>query len=202
MVKNGTWELVNLPKSQRIADNRWVYRIKRNQNDTIYRYKARLVARVFTQCYGIDYTETFSPVVKFASIRTLLSIAAEQGMFMKQFDVKTAFLYGDLEEEVYMKQPIGFEDGSNRVCKLVKSLYGLKQAPRCWNAKFTKFITDFDFKESEADACVFIRKSGNNTTFLAIFVDDGLIISTNESCIQPVIDFLLKHFEIKVFDAK
>lgn len=122
-------------------------------------------------------------------------------MYIKQFDVKTAFLYGELEETVYMNQPIGFTDGTNRVCRLIKSLYGLKQAPRCWSTKFKNFIVNFNFKECESDACVFIRKVGVEITYLAIFVDDGLIISMNEKCITPVIEYLKRHFEIKVFDA-
>lgn len=201
LIKNGTWQLVERNKNQRIVDNRWVYRIQRNSDDSIDRFKARLVARGFTQCYGIAYTETFSPVVKFASIRTLLALAAEHKMYMKQFDVKTAFLYGDLEEQVYMKQPIGFGDGTDRVCKLIKSLYGLKQAPRCWNAKFKKFIMNFNFEESQADSCV-LRKVQSDIIFLAIFVDDGLIISKSESSIEPVVKYLKRHFEIKAFDAK
>lgn len=202
LVKSGTWVLVEAPKDQKIVDNRWVFRIKRNPDNSVDRYKARLVARGFSQTYGVDYTETFSPVVKFVSIRCLLAIAAERKMFIKQFDVKTAFLYGELVESVYMKQPIGFTDKTNRVCKLVKSLYGLKQAPRCWNTKFKQFIVDFEFKETEADSCVFIRKNGGVMTYLAIFVDDGLIISENENQIQPVIEFLQSHFEIKIMDAK
>lgn len=101
-----------------------------------------------------------------------------------------------------MKQPIGFSDGTGRICKLVKSLYGLKQAPRCWNTKFKKFIVDFNFKKSEADSCVFIRKNAIETTYLAIFVDDGLLISTDNSYITSVIDYLGKHFCMKAFDAK
>lgn len=202
LVKNGVWQLVELPKGAKIVDNRWVFRVKRKPDNSVERHKARLVARGFSQCYGIDYTETFSPVVKFPSIRSLLAIAAENKMVIEQFDVTTAFLYGDLEEDVFMKQPIGFSDGTSRVCKLVKSLYGLKQAPRCWNAKFKKFIIDFGFKESENDSCVFIRKNGAETTYLAIFVDDGLIISSSRNHIEPVIDHLKKHFEIKVLGAK
>lgn len=122
-------------------------------------------------------------------------------MVIKQFDVKTAFLYGDLSEEVYMKQPTGFNDGSSRVCKLIKSLYGLKQAPRCWNAKFTNFISEFQFKETEADPCVFMRKIGDETTFLALFVDDGLLFSASNEFIEPVVKYLQKHFEIKISEA-
>lgn len=135
LLQNKTWTLVDKPANQKVIDNKWVYKIKKNPNDDDKRYKARLVVRGFTQQYGIDYQETFSPVVRFTSLPAILAVAAERGLLMKQFDVKTAFLNGDLDEMVYMKQPIGFDDKSGRVCKLQKSLYGLKQASRCWNRK-------------------------------------------------------------------
>lgn len=197
LIKNGTWVLVDPPKGQAVIDNRWVFRIKEKPNGEIDRYKARLVVRGFTQCYGIDYTETFSPVVRFTSVRAIFALAAHRGMRVYQFDVKTAFLYGDLKENVYMQQPVGFEDGSNKVCKLIKSLYGLKQASRCWNEKFTYFIKKFEFKVCESDPCVFVRKVGEDTIILAIYVDDGLVAAANEVVIKPLIDYLNEHFEIK-----
>lgn len=202
LVKNNTWCLVDLPKGETVIDNRWVFKVKVNADDSIDRFKARLVARGFTQVYGINYTETFSPVVRFSSIRTILAVAAKNKMSLRQFDIKTAFLNGDLSETVYMKQPIGFSDGTNKVCKLSKSLYGLKQASRCWNEKFTHFIKVFKFVQSNADPCVFIRKTNGETIVLAIYVDDGLLAATNESCFRPVIDFLSKHFEVKELEAK
>ncbi|GFT53204.1 retrovirus-related Pol polyprotein from transposon TNT 1-94 [Trichonephila clavipes] len=107
---------------------------------------------------GIDYSETYSPVAKLGTIRTVLSIAAEERMHLTQFDVSTAFLYGDLEETIFMKQPEGFKDGSGRVCKLKRNLHGLKQSPRCWNKCFGQFLTDLGFKASEADPCLYIRE--------------------------------------------
>lgn len=202
LVKNNTWCLVDLPKGEPVIDNRWVFKVKMNTDDSIDRFKARLVARGFTQVHGVNYTETFSPVVRFSSIRSILALAAKKKMTLRQFDIKTAFLNGDLSETVYMKQPIGFSDGTSKVCKLNKSLYGLKQASRCWNKKFTHFIKLFEFVQSEADPCVFIRKTNGETIILAIYVDDGLLAATNESCIQPVIVFLRKHFEVKEFEAK
>lgn len=126
LTKNKTWYLVNLPENKKAIDNRWVYKIKYSLNGEIDRYKARLVVRGVTQEYGVDYNETFSPVVKFSSLRTILAIAAALNLKLKQFDVKTAFLHSDLDEEIYMKQPKGFDDGTNKVCRLMKSLYGLK----------------------------------------------------------------------------
>lgn len=168
---------------------------------SIDRYKARLVVRGFTQCYGVNYTETFSPVVIFPSIRAILMLAAHKNMTIYQFDVKTAFLYGELKEDVYMKQPIGYKDGSDKVCKFVKSLYGLKQASSCWNTKFTHFIKKFHFKVSSQDPCVFIRKEGDDVVYLAIYVDDGLITASNKESIKPVIDFLREQFEITTSEA-
>lgn len=123
LIKNNTWKLVDKPKSENVIDNKWVYKIKHNSDGTIDRHKARLVARGFTQCYGINFKETFSPVVRFQSIRAIFAVAAIRKMKLVQFDIKTAFLYGELAETIYMKQPLGYDDGSGKVCKLIKSLY-------------------------------------------------------------------------------
>lgn len=138
LIKNQTWNLVDRPKGQRVADNRWVFKTQRNTDGSLERFKARLVARGFTQEYGLSYEESFSPVVRFKSIRTILAVAAEKQMKLKQFDVKIAFLNEELDEKVYMKQPIAFNDDMDRVCELNKGLYGLKQASRCWNKKLTQ----------------------------------------------------------------
>lgn len=200
LIKNKTWILVDKPEKQKVIDNKWVFKIKRNPNGSVVRYKARLVARGFNQQHGIDYEETFSPVVRFTSIRTMLSIAAKNRYTVKQFDVTTAFLYGDLEEEVYMKQPIGFSDNSDRVCKLQKSLYGLKQSSRCWNIKFKTFIEEFGFVATESDPCVFISSKSDDIVILAIYVDDGLIMGNNERDIDAVIEHLQKKFEVKTME--
>lgn len=196
--KNETWKLVRRPESQKVIDNKWVFKVKKNPNGSIDRYKARLVVRGFHQQHGIDYQETFSPVVRYDSIRTILAIAAMERMDMQQFDVKTAFLYGELAERVYMHQPIGFEDGTNRVCQLRKSLYGLKQASRCWNHKFTSFIEEFGFTACTSDPCVFVKASGDDTTILAIYVDDGIIVGNKKRNIDRVIQHLQCQFEVKI----
>lgn len=158
--------------------------------------------RGFTQQYGIDYEETFSPVVKFTSVRSILAMAAAEGLKTKQFDVTTAFLYGELSEDIYMKQPQGYEDGTENVCRLLKSLYGLKQASRCWNHKFTKFLQSFDLKATTSDTCVFVSQNDNRKIVLGIFIDDGIIAATDERDISNLIEHLTKHFEIRVLDAK
>lgn len=201
LLKNETWDLVPRPNDQKVIDNKWVYKIKTNPNGDIDRYKARLVGRGFNQQYGIDYEETFSPVVRFGSIRTMFALAAMNKMKIRQFDIKTAFLYGDLEETVYMHQPVGYDDNSGRVCQLRKSLYGLKQSSRCWNQKFSSFIKEFGFVVSKADPCVFVKNEKETTTILAIYVDDGMIIGNDATNIGLVIEHLEKQFEVKLVDV-
>ncbi|RWS07775.1 retrovirus-related pol polyprotein from transposon tnt 1-94-like protein, partial [Leptotrombidium deliense] len=149
--KNKTWKLVEQPKGVNVINNRWVFKVKENTDGSVQRYKARLVAKGYTQKRGVDYNETFAPVVKMNSVRAILAIAANEDFEIVQFDVKTAFLYGELNEDLFMKQPEGFDDGSDKVCRLQKSLYGLKQAPRQWNAKFKSFAEKFGLRRSDAD---------------------------------------------------
>ena len=142
MNENKTFELVKLPKGKRALKNKWVFRIKHEEHSSNPRYKARLVVKGFSQRKGVDFDEIFSPVVKMTSIRTVLGLAASLDLEVEQMDVKTAFLHGDLEEEIYMEQPEGFKERGkeNFFCKLKKSLYGLKQAPRQWYKKFESIM--------------------------------------------------------------
>ncbi|CAA7023599.1 unnamed protein product [Microthlaspi erraticum] len=147
---------------------KWVFKTKLNCNGNVERYKARLVAKGFNQKEGIDY-ETFSPVSRKDSLRIILALVAQYDLELHQMDVKTAFLNGDLEEEVYMCQPEGFiiEGQENMVCKLKKSIYGLKQASRQWYLKFDEIITKFGFKENiAADPCIYLKISGSKFIFL------------------------------------
>ncbi|GFW87114.1 retrovirus-related Pol polyprotein from transposon TNT 1-94 [Trichonephila clavipes] len=173
-------------------------KLKINPDGSINKYKARLVARGFSQYQGIDYSETYSPVTKLGTIRTVLSIAAEERMHLTQFDVSTTFLYGDLEETIFMKQPEGFKDGSGRVCKLKRSLYGLKQSPRCWNKCFGQFLTDLGFKASEADPCLYIRERKGRKLLIVLYVDDGLIAATDQQDSEMFIKELKTKFKISV----
>jgi hypothetical protein len=156
--QNQTWTLVEPPKNQQVIDNRWVYKIKRNEDGSVQKYKARLVARGFRQVAGVDYNETFSPVTKFDSIRMILCVAASEKLILRQFDVKTAFLYGNIDEILYMQQPDGYQDGTKRVCKLNRSLYGLKQASRCWNQSFTSVLSRLPQMQTLAFLPTGIRK--------------------------------------------
>ncbi len=134
-----------------------MFKIKHGVHGEVERYKARLVARSFTQTFGVDYNETFAPVVKFVSIRCILALAAIENMEIHQMDVKTAFLNGDLEKEIYMEQPEGFaQEGEYLVCKLHKSLYGLKQSPGAWNQKLDVFLKNIKFVRSDADFSMYI----------------------------------------------
>jgi len=153
LMTNNTWTLVPLPAGRKPISCKWVFKIKQGANGEVECYKARLVARGFTQTYGVDYNETFAPVAKFTSIRSILALAALEDMDIHQMDVKIAFLNGELEEEIYMEQPQGFvhQGGEHLVCKFQKSLYGLKQSPRAWNQKLDAFLKSIEFMKSEVD---------------------------------------------------
>ena len=139
-----------------------MYRVKTNSDGSIDKFKARLVIKGFKQVHGIDCNQTFSPVAKMQAIRSILSIGASDKMHLSQFDISTAFLYGDLEEVIYMQQPEGYDDCSGRVCLLKESRYGLKQALRCWNKRFGNYLLKLGFEVSHADPCMFIRSTGNS----------------------------------------
>ena len=142
--KNKTWELVPPFRDQKVVENKWVYKVKYNPDGTVARYKARLVAKGFHQTTGIDFNETFSPVAKSPTIRIVLNLTVRNNWDIKQVDVNNAFLHGELCEEVFIRQPKGFEDKRKPqyICKLKKALYGLKQAPRAWYNKLSSALKD------------------------------------------------------------
>ena len=148
LIKNQTWEVVQLESEIKLVGCSWIFKIKYNLDGTIERYKARLVAKRYTQTYGVDYEETFVLVAKMNNIIIIISLAANLNRKLKQYEIKNAFLHGDLDEEIYMTVPLGFEEGydTNKVCKLKKALYGLKQSPRAWFGKFTKTMKMLGFK--------------------------------------------------------
>lgn len=199
--ENETWVLEKLPQGKKAIPCKWVYKIKSNPDGSVEKYKARLVIKGFSQRKGEDYDQTFSPVAKSGTIRALISIAASENMSLTQFDVSTAFLYGKLEEEVFMKQPEGYVDGSDSVCRLQRSLYGLKQAPRCWNKRFSDFLIKLGFVKSDADPCLFVKKEEKDILLIALYVDDGLLASNNLSLKEDFIRSLKKEFKITVKPA-
>lgn len=196
--KNGTWVLVKPEQATNIVDSKWLFRIKKEAGNKT-RYKARLVARGFSQRKGIDYDETFSPVVRHSSLRLLIALAANLGLSIDHMDVKTAFLNGSLDEEVYMRQPPFFREKGkeNHVCLLKKSLYGLKQAPRSWNLKLNTELESLNFKRCKNEPCVYTRKTGKDMIILAVYVDDILIFYSNEKEMQKVKQELTSKFEMK-----
>lgn len=200
LIKNKTWDLVVLSPDCRAVKNKWIYRLKTKEDGSISRYKARLVVKGCSQKANINYTETFSPVVRFESIRILMSIACANNYEIYQFDIKTAFLYGDLKEDIFMEQPEGFNDGSKKVCKLRKSLYGLKQAPRQWNARLEKFLQRFGLIASQHDACVYATPV--EALYLALYVDDGLVVGKSLQTIKKFLNEMKKEFETTYSEAK
>lgn len=196
LAENDTWELVDLPKGRKVVDNKWVFRLKLNPDGTIQRRKARLVAKGFTQRYGFDYHETYSPVVKMSTVRMMLAFANQHNYAVHQMDVTAAFLNGTLSEDVYMRQPRGFEEG-DKVCKLRKSLYGLKQASKSWNDRFNVFAERIGFRRSEEDTCLYVRNGKAGPVYLLLYVDDVLIITKDVQEIEVVKRLLQQEFKMQ-----
>jgi histone deacetylase 1/2 len=197
--KNKTWHLVPPKAGYNVIDCKWVFKIKRNADGTIDRYKGRLVAKGYRQRYGIDYEDTFSPVVKIATVRLVLSIAVSKGWCLRQLDVQNAFLHGILEEEVYMRQPPGFEDENkpHYVCKLDKALYGLKQAPRAWYSRLSLKLLELSFKSSKSDTSLFIYSKNGVTIFMLIYVDDIIVTSSCQDAVTTLLKDLRADFALK-----
>ena len=191
-----TWELVRLPDGRQAIQCKWVFKTKYMPNGNIDKFKARLVAKGYTQKAGIDYSETFSPVVKFETVRIVMAITAADDLKIVPFDIKTAFLNGDIVELLYMEQPEGFvdKDHPDYVCLLHKALYGLKQASRNWNHKFHQFLLQFGFTASDADPCAYYSSQGGQTIILLIYVDDGLICFSHGTNINHILDTMDKAF--------
>jgi hypothetical protein len=195
---NQTWDIVDCPSGVTPLGCRWVYSVKIKADGSLDRYKARLVALGNHQKYGEHYEETFAPVAKMGTIRTILAIAASKHWCLHQLDVKNAFLHGDLTEDIYMRPPAGlFSTPTSAVCKLRRSLYGLKQAPRAWYERFTSVLLQFDFLKSKYDASLFLRKTANGVVFLLVYVDDIVITGTDLALIDQLKQHLQKSFHMK-----
>uniref|UniRef100_A0A2N9FGL6 CCHC-type domain-containing protein n=1 Tax=Fagus sylvatica TaxID=28930 RepID=A0A2N9FGL6_FAGSY len=203
--KNKTWELTELPKGKKPIGCKWVFKKKEAVSEKEgERFKARLVAKGYSQRHGIDYDEVFSPVVRHTSIRAVLALVADQDLELEQLDVKTAFLHGNLEEEIFMEQPEGFKQPSteNLVCRLKKSLYGLKQSPRQWYKRFDSYMIQIGYTRCEYDCCVYVRiLEDGSYIFLLLYVDDMLIAAKSMCEVNRLKSLLHKEFEMKDLGA-
>uniref|UniRef100_A0A8R7QI62 Reverse transcriptase Ty1/copia-type domain-containing protein n=1 Tax=Triticum urartu TaxID=4572 RepID=A0A8R7QI62_TRIUA len=172
-----TWVLVPRPPGVNIVSCKWIFKTKHRSDGSVDKHKAHLVARGFTQHHGIDYGDTFSPVVKPATVRLVLSLAVSHGWSLRQIDVSNAFLYGLLAEDVYMQQPPGFEDATypSHVCKLQRSIYVLKQSPRAWYARLSQRLSRLGFVASRSYASMFIFSQGTIQIYMLVYVDDIVI---------------------------
>jgi histone deacetylase 1/2 len=199
LIQNRTWHLVSQPTGVNVIDSKWVFKVKHHADGSIERYKARLVAKGFKQRQGLDYDDTFSPVVKPTTIRLLLSLAVSRGWHLRQLDIQNAFLNGVLEEEVYMRQPPGYEDPAypHHLCRLEKAIYGLKQAPRAWHARLSSVLRMLGFVASTADSSLFILQRPEVVTFLLVYVDDIIVISSSASAPAQLVKDLRSEFVVK-----
>ena len=198
LLQNRTWELVDLPPGEKAIGSGWVFKVKRNADGSIERYKARVVAKGYSQRPGVDYHEVFSPTFGPSTLRMILAISAAEDLELRSVDVSAAFTNGDLDEPIYMMQPDGFhEGGPNKVCKLRKSLYGLKQSARQWNIKLHAVLTQMGFKRVEADRSVYIYSDGNVRIFVPIYIDDITFASKDTAAIDKAVAQLTSHFKCR-----
>ena len=198
--KNSTWELVPRPSDKNVIGSKWVYKNKLNEQGQIVRNKARLVCKGYAQIEGQDFDETFAPVARMEAIRMFLAYACYKRFRVYQMDVKSAFLNGNLEEEVYVEQPEGFSltDKSDYVCKLKKALYGLKQAPRAWYARLDKYLQDKGFKRGSVDNNLYIKTEGDDLLIVLVYVDDIIFGCTNNLSVQWFANSMKSEFEMSM----
>ena len=196
--ENDVWDLVKLPKGRKVIGCKWIFKTKVDGDGRIERYKARLVAQGYTQKFGIDYDQTFSPVVSFESIRSIIAIAAKNGLKLHQMDIKTAFLNGELNEEIFISQPEGFvaKGFEDYVCKLKRSIYGLKQSARCWNAELDKKLKNMGFNQCKSDPCIYIKETKEGYCVIAVYVDDLIVGGENEKNITLTKKEISNKFEV------
>ncbi|XP_057990561.1 uncharacterized protein LOC131172945 [Hevea brasiliensis] len=198
--RNKVWNLVPKPKDHSIIGTKWVFRNKMDEKGNVVRNKARLVAQGYNQEEGIDFDETFAPVARIEAIRMLCAFACYKDFMLYQMDVKSAFLNGYIDEEVYVAQPPGFENHEhpNHVYKLTKALYGLKQAPRAWYERLSKFLLQNDFQRGKVDTTLFVKKHHNDMLIVQIYVDDIIFGATNESLCKKFSKIMQNEFEISM----
>ena len=184
--KNNTWTLVDRPEGRKVIGMKWIYRTKLNVDNSINKHKARLVVKGYAQIFGVDYSDTFAPVARLDTIRLLLAISAQKGWKVFQLDVKSAFLNGVLQEEIYVKQPDGFviQGVEDKVYLLQKALYGLKQAPRAWYSRIDEHLLNLGFVKSLSEATLYVKLKDNDVLIVSLYVDDLLVTGSNELLVE------------------
>lgn len=196
--KNKTWILMDRPQDRKVIGVKWVFRTKLNADGSINKHKARLVVKGYAQIFGVDYSDTFAPVARLDTIRLLLAIAAQKGWKVFQLDVKSAFLNGILQEEIYVEQPQGFvkEGEGDKVYLLRKALYGLKQAPRAWYSKIDEHLLNLGFVKSLSETTLYVKRNSTDILIVSLYVDDLLVTGNNTDLIQNFKQEMMKVFEM------
>jgi len=197
--KKDTWELATLPSGHQAIGVKWVYKVKKNANGEVERYKARLVAKGYKQKHGVDYEEVFAPVARLETILLLVALAAQNRWPIHQMDVKSAFLNGTLEEEVYVEQPQGFmnEGHENKVLRLKKALYGLKQAPRAWDSRLPRQVSSNGFSRCVHEYALYVKKEKDEILFVCIYVDDLILTGNNTQMYGDFQKAMAQEFEMR-----
>jgi hypothetical protein len=198
--RNQVWELVDPPPGCKLIGTKWVWKNKEGEKGEVVRNKSRLVSQGFSQKEGIDYEETFAPVARLEAIRILLAFSVTKGFKLHQMDVKSAFLNGVLEEEVYLRQPLGFESEKypHRVYKLRKALYGLKQVPRAWYGRLRGFLFERGFEMGKVDQTLFLLRQGRDILIVQVYVDDIVFGGSSKSLVARFAEDMSKEFEMSM----
>jgi hypothetical protein len=197
--KNNTWELTNLPSGAKTIGLKWIFKTKLNENGEVEKYKARLVAKGYSQQYGVDYTEVFAPVARWDTIRMVISLAAQKGWNVYQLDVKSAFLHGELNEQVFVDQPQGYVKKGDelKVYKLKRALYGLKQAPRAWYSRIEAYFTKEGFEKCPYEHTLFVKQSETgNILIVSLYVDDLIFTGNDENMFKEFKKSMEKEFNM------
>ena len=190
---------MDLPPGCKPLGYKWIFKRKMKANGSIDKYKARLVVKGYKQKECVDYFDTYSPVTRITSIRMLIAIATLHNLEIHQMDVKTVFLNGELDEEIYMEQPEGFivPGKEKKMCRLVKSLNGLKQVPKQWHKKFDNAMMSNEFRINECDKCVYVKNTTSGYVIVYLYVDDMLIMGSNNNIIKATKRMLNSKFDMK-----
>ncbi|KAE8247330.1 hypothetical protein A4X06_0g4533 [Tilletia controversa] len=186
LMEMGTWELCHPPPGRKLIGCRWVYKVKTDPEGRAIRKKSRLVAQGYTQVEGVDYDETFAPVARLSALRMMVTLAIQLGLRLHGMDVKTAYLNGELDVDIYMRQPPGYDDGSGKVCLLLRTLYGLKQSGRYWYHKLRDRLLEADFIQLKSEPCLFHKTTEQGPVIILIYVDDVAIAAPTEEAVSEI----------------